>query len=1006
MPDLLSDLNPVQKQAVQTTEGPTLILAGAGSGKTKALTHRVAYLIQEKGIPPENILCITFTNKAAGEMKERILKLLHREPRTTNSQPIMGTFHSICARILRKEGRHIGLPPNFSIYDEHDSLDAVKQAMAALDIATQKTSPTSVKNTISGAKNEMIPALEYPRVARGYFQEIVAKIYLKYQEILEKNKAVDFDDLLLLTVKLFQNNPDVLSKYQLQFRYILIDEYQDTNAVQYLLSKLLSNRYKNICVVGDASQCLPPGTEVVTPSGTKSIETIKTNDLVISAAGRGLTHAVKVCNVKTSNYKGKIFIIKTKSGRTLRATPNHITFARLSLKTNCYYVYLMFRKDKGYRIGIARSFRSAQRGRSEIGLLVRSNQENADKMWILRVCKDRSEANYWEQWFVVEYGIPSMVFSTGGRKMLITQEQINQLFDSINTRERVKAVFKDYCLFENYPHHHPKGVASRISPDRQLVHFTLFSDQRPSLRSPWCGHRVSINTSNEALEKQLQELGYFTRAGKRHTWRIETCHWSYENALSLAEKIASDGGGLTINHSAFIVDNKKFLFTPISHLRETMEIGLLEKDKVVIDEVVSVSTEDYQGEVYDLDIDTLHNYSANGIIVHNSIYAFRGADYKNIVNFKKDYPNARVFNLEQNYRSTQTILDAAFAVISKNHSHPILKLWTQNPAGEKIQVVETRSEADEALFIANTIDHLRGEAEQSTGSHLGGATFPTLNSFAVLYRTNAQSRALEEVFLKAGIPYVLVGGIRFYERKEIKDILAFLKLVSNPEDSISKARIEKVGKGRSAKFFAMLSEIQPNLINYTTLELLDKILEATDYLDYIDDGTEVGKGRVENVKELRSVAEQFPEIVQFLENVTLVESEYTSDEKLKKKQGHRDAVTLTTLHQAKGLEWPVVFMVGMEEGLFPHSRCLLDPGEMEEERRLCYVGITRAKNQLFLTYARQRLYFGTRSQNLTSRFLMDLPDAIVKSNTNYQDRDQFLNNEIGVEKDSDDWLDI
>ena len=427
--DLLSDLNPVQKQAVQTTEGPTLILAGAGSGKTKALTHRVAYLIQEKGIPPENILCITFTNKAAGEMKERILKLLHREPRTTNSQPIMGTFHSICARILRKEGRHIGLPPNFSIYDEHDSLDAVKQAMAALDIATQKTSPTSVKNTISGAKNEMIPALEYPRVARGYFQEIVAKIYLKYQEILEKNKAVDFDDLLLLTVKLFQNNPDVLSKYQLQFRYILIDEYQDTNAVQYLLSKLLSNRYKNICVVGDASQCLPPGTEVVTPSGTKSIETIKTNDLVISAAGRGLTHAVKVCNVKTSNYKGKIFIIKTKSGRTLRATPNHITFARLSLKTNCYYVYLMFRKDKGYRIGIARSFRSAQRGRSEIGLLVRSNQENADKMWILRVCKDRSEANYWEQWFVVEYGIPSMVFSTGGRKMLITQEQINQLFD-------------------------------------------------------------------------------------------------------------------------------------------------------------------------------------------------------------------------------------------------------------------------------------------------------------------------------------------------------------------------------------------------------------------------------------------------------------------------------------------------------------------------------------------------------------------------------------------------
>lgn len=628
MPDtLLSDLNPVQKQAVESTEGPTLILAGAGSGKTKALTHRVAYLIQEKGIPPENILCITFTNKAAGEMMERIIKLLEKG----SAKPIMGTFHSLCARILRRDGKYIGLPPNFSIYDEHDSLDAVKEAMASLDILTQKTSPSSVKNTISSAKNEMVSSLEYPNLARGFFQETVAKIYLKYQETLEKNKAVDFDDLLLLTVKLFQNNPDVLARYQLQFRYILIDEYQDTNAVQYLLSKLLANRYKNICVVGDAAQ---------------------------------------------------------------------------------------------------------------------------------------------------------------------------------------------------------------------------------------------------------------------------------------------------------------------------------------------------------------------------SIYMFRGADFRNIVNFKKDYPNARVFNLEQNYRSTQTILDAAYSVISKNRSHPILKLWTENPAGEKIQVVETRNEQDEALFIANTI-------KQTLNSE-----FFTLNSFAVLYRTNAQSRALEEVFLKAGIPYVLVGGIRFYERKEIKDILAYLRLISNPKDSVSKARIEKVGKGRTARFFTMFQEIQPALDNYATLELLDKTLKVTDYLEYIDDGTETGKSRIENVKELRSVAEEFPELVQFLENVALVESEYSSDEKLKKGHGRKDAATLTTLHQAKGLEWPVVFIVGMEEGLFPHSRCLLDPGEMEEERRLMYVGITRAKNQLFLTYARQRLYFGTRSNNLTSRFLIDLPEGIIESNTNYQDRDQFLNNETGVEKDSDDWLDI
>ncbi|MFH0937244.1 MAG: UvrD-helicase domain-containing protein [Candidatus Daviesbacteria bacterium] len=627
---LLSDLNPIQRKAVLSTEGPTLILAGAGSGKTKVLTHRVAYLIGEKHIPPENICVLTFTNKASNEMKGRILKLLCNEQRTTNNSPIMGTFHSFCARILRKEGKFLGLPTSFTIYDENDALDAVKAAMKNLDIAPQKNPPSTVRNTISSAKNEMISSLEYVSFARGYFQETVAKIYLEYQKILDENHAVDFDDLLLLVVKLFQGNPEVLTKYQIQFRYILIDEYQDTNAVQYLLSKLLANRYKNICIVGDASQ---------------------------------------------------------------------------------------------------------------------------------------------------------------------------------------------------------------------------------------------------------------------------------------------------------------------------------------------------------------------------SIYAFRGADFRNIVNFQRDYPQAKVFNLEQNYRSTQNILDTAYSVISKNRTHPILKLWTQNPTGEKIQITEVKNEAEEALFIAKIIREIN---------------LP-LSHFAILYRTNAQSRALEEVFLKISLPYVLVGGIRFYERKEIKDMLSYLRLLSHPNDSISLARIEKIGKGRMAKFQNLSVGLSPKLEDYTTLELLDKILEVTDYLDYIDDGTDIGKSRVENVKELRSVAEEQPDLTQFLETVALVESEYSADEKLKKSTFAKalddkfEAVTLTTLHQAKGLEWPVVFMAGMEEGLFPHSRCLLNPEEMEEERRLCYVGITRAKQKLYLTYTRQRLYFGTRSSNLVSRFIMDIPEELIQSNTNFADQDQFLD-DVSQETDTDDWL--
>ena len=602
MPSLLDDLNPIQQKAVQATEGPVLILAGAGSGKTRVLTYRVAYLIAEKKIPPENILTLTFTNKASGEMIERIKKLIGNLP----TQPAMGTFHSFCAKVLRRDGKVLGLPPGFAIYDEGDALDAIKEAMGNLNIAIQKTSPHAVRSTISAAKNELVSSLEYPRYARGYFQETVAKIYLEYQKILDRNHALDFDDLLLKTIRLFQTEPAILTRYQIQFRYILIDEYQDTNPAQYLISKYLANRHKNICVVGDAAQ---------------------------------------------------------------------------------------------------------------------------------------------------------------------------------------------------------------------------------------------------------------------------------------------------------------------------------------------------------------------------SIYSFRGADFRNIVNFQKDYPGVKVFNLEQNYRSTQNILDAAFAVISKNKSHPILKLWTQKDEGEKIEMIETRNEVEEALFIIN---HLRGEKMRL---HLGGV--------AVLYRTNAQSRSLEEQFLKSGIPYKLVGGVSFYARKEIKDVLSYLRLLQNPKDSVSLKRAEKIGKARLAKVMEVFTEVEPQLDKYSTLELLDLILTRTGYLAYIDDNTEVGKNRVENVKELRSVAEEFPDLTEFLENVALVENGNIPSKKQRaNSQQPTDAVTLMTLHSAKGLEFPVVFMVGMEEGLFPHSRSMLDSSELEEERRLMYVGITRAKVKLYLTYARQRLYFGTRSNNLVSRFLSDIPQELIISNSN------------------------
>lgn len=594
---ILTQLNPAQQEAVTFGEGPLLILAGAGSGKTRALTYRAAYLIQEKKIPSDNILLLTFTNKAADEMKGRIEKLLGR---SRNVLPFAGTFHSFCARLLRKEGKALGIPVNYSIYDESDQLETIKLAMIKIDLSTKEYKPASILNTISQAKNELISAREYPQYAQGHFQEAVARVYLSYQRLLKDYQALDFDDLLFETVRLFQKEKPILKKYQNRFHHVLIDEYQDTNQAQYTLTKLLASKWRNLCAVGDAAQ---------------------------------------------------------------------------------------------------------------------------------------------------------------------------------------------------------------------------------------------------------------------------------------------------------------------------------------------------------------------------AIYGWRGANYRNLMNLKNDFPDLTIVNLERNYRSTQNILGAANEVIKKNTRHPILKLWTKNEAGEKVTIFEAGNELEEAQYIINMI------------VSQGGDYF----SYVVLYRTNAQSRVIEEAFLHAGLPYILVGGTRFYERKEIKDCLAYLRLLANPKDMASYKRIQKLGKRRLKKFmdFAEKFDKKKHKSKLTTLEILDKVLKAIDYLKLYDEKEEKDLARLENIKELRSVATEFPDLNQFLENVALVQQEYLPQHPVKNKK--RDAVTLMTAHAAKGTEFPVVFMVGMEEGLFPHSRSMMDKEELEEERRLCYVGMTRAKKKLYLIYTRQRLYFGQRSTNPPSRFLADIPQDLAES---------------------------
>ncbi|HKC04782.1 MAG TPA: UvrD-helicase domain-containing protein [Patescibacteria group bacterium] len=603
--DLVAGLNDKQKEAVTYTDGPLLVLAGAGSGKTKVLTHRVAFFLAQNLAKPENCLLLTFTNKAAAEMRERISHLVK-----TAGQPFAGTFHSFCAKVLRIEGHNIGIPDHFVIYDDTDQKDLVKQILESMNLTTDQYNPAAILNGIGEAKNQMMTPNEYTNFARGEWQEVVAKIYDKYEKTLKENGALDFDDLLIKTVVLFKEVPEVLAKWQENLTHIFVDEWQDTNKIQYALVKMLVGKRKNITAVGDASQ---------------------------------------------------------------------------------------------------------------------------------------------------------------------------------------------------------------------------------------------------------------------------------------------------------------------------------------------------------------------------SIYSWRGADFRNINNLSRDYPDLKIINLEQNYRSTQNILDAANFVISKNTSHPILKLWTEKNAGDKIKLYAASNGFSEADFVVDEIRRINKYSD-----------------IAILYRTNAQSRVMEEALLHAGIPYTLVGGTRFYDRKEIKDVIALVRYLVNPKDSVSKKRIEKVGIRR----FEKLEQYRGNSSNppspeasdgqlfgdLTTLDILDKVIQVTDYLSLFQKDSEENIARLENIKELRSVATEFPKINEFLENVALVEAEQNSKGKLRREaSGEANVVTLMTLHSAKGLEFPVVFVVGMEEGLFPHSRSLMDTAQLEEERRLAYVGITRAKEILYLTYANSRLYFGEKLSNPPSRFIMDIPENLIEN---------------------------
>jgi DNA helicase-2/ATP-dependent DNA helicase PcrA len=990
---LLEGLNPEQQRAVKTTEGPLLIQAGAGSGKTKTLTHRIAYIIASKKATPYNILAVTFTNKAAREMRERVARLLGENPENRGFMPFMGTFHGICVRLLRQDGEAIGIPRSFVIFDETDRQAAVKQVSKQLMIDEKAFPARVLSGLISSAKNEMIGPEEYAGTAASPAQQTAAKIYPLYEKALRQASALDFDDLINRTVHMLKTKPEIRDKWRQQFRYIMVDEYQDTNAAQYSLVNLLTNDAQNIAVVGDDWQCLPKGTLIETAEGIKKIENIKPGTMVRAAAGYGKTSYFKVLRQKKFSYRGEAIRIKSASGKEIVCTPNHLLFARWSRADN-YFVYLMYSRKYGYRIGLAKGTRFDGK-KHDIGLRVRANQERADRMWVLKVCETRQEACFFEALYAFKYGIPTWVFhSFGNRNMSIGQEKIDLLYRQIETVSRAKNLMADEGLAFEYPHFLPQAT-SRNGHKKLNINVVLFGDKRTTPRSPWSASRISINTTQKSDISLFETLGYTVRAGRANTFRTEIHELDYGNIEKLTEKIPAQKTAETvINRYSFMTD-KKFIFLPASNIFKSMVIAAVENGQVIEDQVDSIEKVNYEGAVYDLDVEKVHNYVAGGLVVHNSIYSWRGADFRNILKFESDFKDCTVIKLEQNYRSTRPILDAAHTIITKNDQRSDKKLWTAVEGGLPVQILPVGNERAEGDAIIRRIRE---------GIDSGRRRF---GEYAILYRTNAQSRSIEEAFVRYGIPYRVVGGVRFYDRKEIKDILAYLRLIFQPEDRVSFERIVNVpARGIGTKslqnFFAWqvaedltlekaladaencpdltpkarkaLAELGDIITSLRAVSqdvavtgLIDSLLRRIDYLNYLNDGTPQGETRQENVRELLSVAQEYQELGldSFLEEVALVSDLDSAD-------FTGEAVTLMTLHAAKGLEFPVVFMSGMEESIFPHSRALYDQSEMEEERRLCYVGMTRAKQELYMIYAATRLLYGGLQHNPPSRFLSEI----------------------------------
>ena len=991
--DLLSQLNETQAQAADHHTGPALVIAGAGSGKTRTLIYRIARLITHYGADPGEILAVTFTNKAAAEMRERARHLMPGADRLW-----MSTFHSAGVRILRAYGEHIGLRRGFVIYDDDDQLDIFKEVMGSISGIGPDTSPRVLRGIIDRAKSNLLTPEDLARSGEPYIsglpREAAAEAYRRYEARKRGQNAIDFGDLITETVRLFREAPAVLGAVQNRAKFIHVDEYQDTNKAQYELTRLLASRDRNLLVVGDPDQCLPPGTVVCTPQGERPIETLREGEFVCGTGGRDTLTAGQITHVKRGHFSGPLWRVEA-GERTLRGTPHHVVLARHEPLAGQWYVYLMFREDRGYRVGLTMGARTNSEGQADYGYRVRLNQEHGDKLWILRTCASRSEAAYWEAVYAARYGLPTALFHGVGRGLAMDEEQLRRLYAELDTTAAAQRLMADLHLHPDFPHHRPQNGLRR-----QSVNLIMFSDFRHGTVGY---HRIQWSSNREEVAQKLLDAGHPVRGNGKGQggYRLEISRKDYGEALDLARALARDGG-LELQRKA-CVNGRMYSFQPLSHLHPGMRVLVHSGGELLEESVGAVTQEDYRGPVYDLTVSPLHTYVANGVLVHNSIYKFRGADIQNILDFQKDYPDSKVYMLEHNYRSSARVLNLANKLIENNAERLDKTLRAVKEDGHPVvfhRATDHRSEGD---FVAEWLTRLHGEGRR-------------FSEMAILYRTNAQSRVMEESLRRVQIPARIVGGVGFYDRREIRDILAYARLAINPSDDVALRRIigrprrgigdtalERLmdwaringtplltacaraeedhildrGAQKPVEFARLMAAMSEAAENYEPGGFLRFVIETSGYLDLLRQEGQEGQVRMENLDELINAAEEWSgdnegTIQDFLDDAALLSSVDDMRAKKENRDVPEDAVTLMTLHNAKGLEFPVVFIVGTEEGLLPSKGALVEAGGIEEERRLFYVGITRAMERLFLTAAQNRMQFGKTNSAEDSRFLEEI----------------------------------